>query len=101
VIPPVKPGDPPTIWPSPGTPTHPIVLPPDPPPTIWPTPPGKPPGGETGSVSNPINLPPATAGGMQPGFWSLAYFEELNGWVWVWVPVPTPPTATPGKKQVA
>jgi hypothetical protein len=27
---------------------------------------------------------------MSPGFWSLAFFEQLNGWVWVWVPVPTP-----------
>jgi hypothetical protein len=57
---------------------------------VWPTPPGAPPGGETGSISNPINLPPAGAGGMEPGFWSLAFFEQLNGWVWVWVPVPTP-----------
>jgi hypothetical protein len=60
------------------------------PPTVWPEPPGPPPGGETGSISNPINLPPSEAGGTTPGFWALAYFQEINGWVWVWVPVPTP-----------
>jgi hypothetical protein len=87
---PTVPGQPPVVWPSPGTPEHPIVLPPEPPPTVWPEPPGKPPGGQTGTPSNPINLPPTAAGGTQPGFWALAYFKELSGWVWVWVPVPTP-----------
>jgi hypothetical protein len=87
---PGPPGQPPTIWPSPGYPEHPIVLPPTPPPSVWPTPPGNPPGGQTGSPEHPINLPPSTAGGTSPGFWALAYFQELSGWVWVWVPVPTP-----------
>jgi hypothetical protein len=99
---PIAPGGlPPGVWPPPGypahpiapggeAPVHPIVLPPEPPPTIWPTPPGKPPGGVTGTPSQPINLPPTTAGGTQPGFWAEAYFEQLGGWVWVWVPVPTP-----------
>lgn len=99
-LPPNRPGEPPTIWPSPGHPAHPIVLPPDPPPQVWPDPPGRPPGGQTGSISNPINLPPAGAGGTQPGFWALAYFQELKGWVWVWVPVantPEPPPAKPSK----
>lgn len=99
VIPPVKPGDPPTIWPPAGHPAHPIVLPPDPPPTVWPDPPGRPPGGETGSPGHPINLPPAGAGGTQPGFWSMAYFEQFGGWVWVWVPVPTPPSEPPTEAQ--
>lgn len=99
VIPPGKPGDPPTVWPPPGRPAHPIVLPPDPPPTVWPDPPGKPPGGQTGSISNPINLPPAGAGGTQPGFWALAYFQELDGWVWVWVPAPTEPSTPPAEPK--
>jgi hypothetical protein len=69
---------------------------------VWPTPPGAPPGGQTGSVENPINRPPDEPGGPTQGFWAMAYFEQLNGWVWVWVPVPTPkggtPAGVPGKK---
>jgi hypothetical protein len=80
------------VWPEP--PVSIIIPPPHVehpiPPNVWPTPPGTPPGGQTGSISNPINLPPDVAGGIEPGFWAMAYFAELDGWVWVWVPVPTP-----------
>lgn len=76
----------PGIWPSPGHPAHPIVLPPEPPPQVWPDPPGKPPGGQTGSPSNPINLPPNTIQSTH-GFWALCYFAEMGGWLWAWVPV--------------
>jgi hypothetical protein len=66
------------------------------PPTVWPTPPGAPPGGQSGSIENPIELPPDYAGGDIPGFWALAYFPQLNGWIWVWVPVPArPPSDRP------
>jgi hypothetical protein len=85
---------PPSVWPNP--PAGGVILPPPHvehpiPPNIWPEPPGPPPGGETGSIENPINLPPSEAGGMSPGFWALAYFPQISGWLWVWVPVETPP----------
>jgi hypothetical protein len=47
------PPQPPTIWPSPGVPTHPIYYPPgtgQPPPTIWPSP---------GHPTHPIYYPPS------------------------------------------
>jgi hypothetical protein len=120
VIPPDGPGDggtpehpivPPGGYPHPehpiamppGTPVYPalpIVLPPYidnslpiPPPVIWPPRPDPPPGGQTGSPSHPINLPPATGTSLEPGFWAEAYLGtigknmEVNGWVWVWVPI--------------
>lgn len=77
VIPPDKPG----TWPppNPAHPAHPIVTPP---------PSDKPPGGgDTGSITNPINLPPDTLREVQHGFWQLAFFPELGGWVWTWVVV--------------
>jgi hypothetical protein len=96
---------PPTIWPDPGPPPGIIVQPPwwpghpehPIPPEIWPTPPGPPPGGQTGSISNPIELPPSEDGGSQPGYWALAYFPQLSGWIWVWVPVPGTPATPPSK----
>jgi hypothetical protein len=75
------------------------VLPPDPPPTVWPEPPGGPPGGQAGSPSHPINLPPESSGGTEPGFWAMGFFPEQGGWLWVWVPIggPQPPVAQPKK----
>jgi hypothetical protein len=94
---PIAPGGPPPgIWPSPGQPSHPIVYPP--PPGIWPSPghpehpivlPPPPGGGETGTPTNPINEPPTEVAD-SPGYWAMAYFPEINGWVWVWVPVDLP-----------
>lgn len=82
---PIAPGGPPPgIWPSPGYPAHPIVLPPEGgPPTIWPSP---------GRPSHPIYFPPPPAPEGPP------QGEGRWGWVdppgvWVWVP------ASPGKPQ--
>jgi hypothetical protein len=84
---------PPSIWPNP--PAGGIVIPPPHvehpiPPSVWPTPPGPPPGGDTGSPSHPINLPPEEAAGDTPGFWALAFFPDQCVWKWVWVPVEVP-----------
>lgn len=87
---------PPGVPPDQGLrPSHPIYFPPvhvehPIPPAIWPSPPGPPPGGQTGSVSQPINAPPEALS--STGFWALTYYEALNGWVWVWVPIAAAPS---------
>jgi hypothetical protein len=63
------PGQQPGIWPSPGVPTHPIVLPPDLPPTLPPP------------DSRPID-------------WKTVWSPTTG---WVVVGVPTGPTPTPSK----
>lgn len=94
-------GKPPVgIWPGPGDPDYPGGGPK--PPTVWPGPGdpdfpggGKPPdigpppgGGDPGSPTHPINLPPDALG--DTGFWHEAYAPKAGGWVWVWVPFPQP-----------
>jgi len=70
---------PPSIWPSPGVPTNPIVIP-QPPPSVWPSPgyPSQPiylPSPPPGVVSPPIYLPPQIwptppgGGGPPVGIW--------------------------------
>jgi hypothetical protein len=94
---------PPTIWPEPPIPG--VIVPPPHvehpiPPTIWPTPPGPPPGGQTGSPSHPIELPPT--GLPTAGFWALAYFHQTQVWTWVLVPVAPeqrPTAAAPAGKK--
>ena|SRR5215472_6750282 len=102
IYPPAAPGQPPTIWPSPGYPAHPIAPGGPPPqvgggpiypPSIWPTPPG--PGGP-GLTPPPTPPPPQAA---PTGFkWGQAVVPE-KGWEWVAVPTPTAgnlPTTPPG-----
>jgi hypothetical protein len=74
---------PPEIWPPDGKPEHPIVLPPPGgPPTIWPSP---------GFPSHPIVIPPTD--GSEPIMdWEVVWHPE-NGWMVVGtpnVPHPTP-----------
>jgi len=83
-------GPPPSIWPSPGVPTHPIYLPPG----IWgggnqpfPTPPiapGGPPLGTWGGVAPPYPAHPIAPGGPPPGIWGGGN-----------VPMPNPPIYLP------
>src|SRR5215471_14875582 len=82
----IPPGQPPTIWPSPGVPTHPIVLPPVPPET-------------PGIPSFPIYYPPEVGGGpivppeppTEPGkpvvgWEAKVFWTEATGWGVVIVP---------------
>lgn len=69
------------IWPGPGDPDFPGG---GKPPDIGP-PPG---GGDSGSPTHPINLPPDALG--DTGFWHETYAPKAGGWVWVWVPFPQP-----------
>jgi len=103
---------PPQIWPSPGVPTHPIVIP-QPPVGIWPSP---------GHPSQPIYLPPYVqpplfptqlpvlpGGGtppaeIPPGSPQWIYSPQL-GWIIVWVPPgeggkPQPPLEPPIASQL-
>lgn len=89
-------GEPPSIWPSPGTPEHPIVLPPgiwpDPPsvggkpPTIWPSP---------GHPEHPIEIPPP-AGVNGPDLEVKVVWTPDTGWAVVLIPTGTAPA--PSKK---
>jgi hypothetical protein len=77
---------PPEIWPSPGVPTHPIVLPPPDagqPPSIWPSP---------GFPAHPIVIPPVDPEREKLIDWKVVW-SPPSGWVVIGVPnvpVPTP-----------
>lgn len=105
------PANPPGIWGPPGPfPTPPIANVPGLPPTtnppgfgphpshpiVHPQPPQPPGGGggQPGTPTPPINLPPEPA---PPGYkWEMHYAPQLNGWIWVLVPAPTTPPEPPG-----
>jgi hypothetical protein len=120
------PGGPPSIWPSPGVPTHPIAGPPPqiwpspghpahpiagPPPQIWPSPghpahpiAGPPPGiwggGNVPMPTPPIYLPPGTIPGAKP-----EHPIYIPPSIWPSPGVPThpivlPPPGTDGKPEV-
>lgn len=85
---------PPSVWPPPGKPEHPIVLPPEQPPSIWPSPghpahpiaPGGPPPGiwpPPGRPAHPIVLPPDKP--TDPPTEPPTNPEDPN-WVWGWSP---------------
>lgn len=80
-------GGPPSIWPSPGHPAHPIA-PGGPPPSIWPDP-GRP------HPEHPIALPPAPPEPIQPPIEWKAVWHPEHGWVVVGIP--NLPHPAPGK----
>jgi hypothetical protein len=76
-------GQPPTIWPSPGRPEHPIYLPPG----IWPNPPE----GQAPIPEHPIVIPPP-AGVSGPNLEVKVLWTPMNGWQVVLVPTGPHPT---------
>lgn len=76
---PIAPGGPPPgIWPSPGYPAHPIA-PGGPPPSVWPDP-GRP------HPEHPITLPEPPAEPIQPPIEWKAVWHPTEGWIVVGIP---------------
>jgi hypothetical protein len=79
---------PPDIWPPDGKPEHPIVLPPPGagvPPSVWPSP---------GFPAHPIVIPPQDPDRARLVEWHTAW-APATGWIVVGTPVP--PTPAPSK----
>jgi hypothetical protein len=88
-LPPTWGGQPPTIWPSPGHPAHPIA-PGGPPPGIWPSP---------GHPAHPI-----APGGPPPGVWVPGFPDQglpVPPGIWPSPGVPTHPIAPGGPPPTA
>ena len=80
---------PPSIWPSPGHPAHPIVIPPE----IWPNPPE----GQAPHPEHPIVIPPP-AGVQGPNLEVKVVWGPEQGWAVVLVPTGPHPAPSGGRQ---